>query len=307
MKAVKHMMVAILAAMAVAALGFAGSAHAQMMSNSPMYNQPMYSTQMQQWRTHAPLSQLLGKEVRGTNGQALGTIRDFVLDQYGRIEYALLSTPGNAGRMIAVPFEALAPSAPLYFSMNATPDKLANAPVFSLNNLNDPSWNQQVYQYYGLQPSWYQAHNQPMGFQNQQFQNQEFSRNFQNQQFQPQGQMMPLTYYDLNRLVGMDVRGMNGENLGRVKDFVLDPNGHIFALVTPADSNRTVAVPFEAFSSVGTNQVTMNIDRTQLANAPSFSRSALTDPTWSEKVYRSFGIQPQWGTSQNFQYSGTNY
>ncbi len=97
------------------------------------------------------VSQFIGKEVRGVNGQTLGTIQDFVTDGNGNLQYALLSSSHEPGRLAAVPVDALNFDVNMqYFSLNMTPDQLANAPVFSLNNLSNPAWNERVSRYYGI-------------------------------------------------------------------------------------------------------------------------------------------------------------
>ncbi len=103
--------------------------------------------------------------------------------------------------------------------------------------------------------------------------------------------------FKVSKMMGKEVRGMQGNKLGKIKDFVVDPNGHIFALLSRDDmSGKTVAIPFEAFSSTGMEKdhLSLNITKDQLAGAPEFSQNTLADRTWSEGVYRHFGIQPRW-------------
>ncbi len=140
---------AIVAVMAITALGFVPAIYAQT-------NTYYYQGTNRAWM-NAPVSQFVGKEVRGINGETLGTIQDFVMDQNGRVQYALVSPSTMSGRLVAVPFDALTFSGPElgYLSLNATPDQLANAPVYSLNNLSNRAWNDSVYRYYGVQPYWY--------------------------------------------------------------------------------------------------------------------------------------------------------
>ncbi len=129
---------AVLAVVALLAFGYTSSAHAAINLYGPHQ-----------------VSQFIGKDVKGINGETLGTIRDFVTDSNGNLQYALLSTSREPGRLVAVPFSALnfGPNMQ-YFSLNMTPDQLANAPVFSLNDLSNPAWNQSVYRYYGVTPAY---------------------------------------------------------------------------------------------------------------------------------------------------------
>ncbi len=106
--------------------------------------------------------------------------------------------------------------------------------------------------------------------------------------------------FEVSKMTGKEIMGMNGDKLGTIKDFVVDPNGHVFALISRDDmSGKTVAVPFEAFSFTGMtgmdkDHFSLNLSKDQLSNAPDFNQSALSDRTWSEGVYRHFGIQPRW-------------
>ncbi|HSR13753.1 MAG TPA: PRC-barrel domain-containing protein [Thermodesulfobacteriota bacterium] len=111
--------------------------------------------------------------------------------------------------------------------------------------------------------------------------------------------------FDVQKLLGQDVKGLDGQRVGTVKDFVIDPNGHIFALVSAQDmTGKTIAVPFEAFSNTTDNALTLNISKDQLTSAPDFQQS-LANRNWSQDTYSQFGIQPQW-SDQNSQF-GTQY
>ncbi len=128
----------------------------------------------------------------------------------------------------------------------------------------------------------------------------------QGQQGMYQGMNQQMSFngsYDISKLMGKDVKGLQGQTVGTIKDFVIDPNGHIFALITPQDlSGKEVAVPFEAFSGLGTdNMLSLNLTKDQLANAPEFNQSTLANRDWGQQVYTQFGIQPRWSEQGQFQ------
>jgi len=99
----------------------------------------------------------LGKPVKDQQGEELGRIHDIVFDPQGRVPFAVLSEGGLwgvGGKLVAVPFNALAFGSDEYFTLNATKEELASAPGFNRNDLSDQKWAENVYRYFGLQPCW---------------------------------------------------------------------------------------------------------------------------------------------------------
>ncbi len=97
--------------------------------------------------------------------------------------------------------------------------------------------------------------------------------------------------YDLRPFLDKDIAGTSGEKLGTVKDFVADPAGHVFAIIS-TDTGKTVAVPFESFATQ--RVVSLDLNKEQLAGAPEFNMASVDKRDWSQDVYRQFGIQPSW-------------
>ncbi len=269
----KMTFVSIFGAMALIAAGnFSPAAYANGMGkmNQGMYQQSRPGMQLGAYR----MKNFLGKDVKGMNAERLGAVNDFVIDPNGHV-FALLAT--DNGRTIAVPFEALSTTGTDNFlSLNTTRDQLASVPDYNQASFADRSWRDSMYRAFGLQPGW------------------------ANQQAQLQGQPRGMDqgamgYYDVSQLMGKDVKGANGETMGSIRNFVISPNGHVFALVSSADTGKTVAVPFESFSSIGSdNTLSLNVARDQLANAPEFSQASFADRSWRQNVYRFFGVQPYW-------------
>ncbi len=124
-------------------------------------NRPLTSSSMDKgWAEQHQVEKMIGKDVKNSRGDNLGTVKDFVVDDQGRINFAILSHGGFLGigatRMV-VPYEALSFDGKGNFALNMTKDQLAAAPRFDNSHFSyfsDRSWTDQVYRYYGVQPRW---------------------------------------------------------------------------------------------------------------------------------------------------------
>ncbi len=101
-------------------------------------------------------SMLLGAPVEASKGGMVARVNDFVIDfRNDQVVYTVLSDVGGMGdRMAAVPFNELSKSGGNAFTLNATGDKLMNAPAFSWTEITDMRYAQNIYSYYGVQPYW---------------------------------------------------------------------------------------------------------------------------------------------------------
>jgi len=115
-------------------------------------------------------SKLMGAQVKGSTGDNLGTINDFVVNpQTGRIEFAVLSLTGPTGttptgvgeKLTPVPWRLLNFNSGAggigqqQYTFTATVDqsKLQSAPNFDKNQWPDFSqtdWHQKIYSHYGV-------------------------------------------------------------------------------------------------------------------------------------------------------------
>ena len=109
--------------------------------------------------------------------------------------------------------------------------------------------------------------------------------------------------HQTSKLTGTEVRNKQGEDLGKIKDFVIDSRGRIqYALLSEGGvmgvGSKMFAVPFEALSynpkDAKDHYFTLNMSKDQLAKAPVFDEEHFTDRTWSDRVYRFFGVQSRW-------------
>jgi sporulation protein YlmC with PRC-barrel domain len=98
-------------------------------------------SQTAQAMTLARTSDLIGKEVKSTQGETLGVIHDIVLaPDYQQVSYVALSYGGVFGinsRLYAIPWQALHVGAKGDVTMSATKDQFSQAPGFT--NRNWPS------------------------------------------------------------------------------------------------------------------------------------------------------------------------
>jgi sporulation protein YlmC with PRC-barrel domain len=100
------------------------------------------------------------------------------------------------------------------------------------------------------------------------------------------------------------VVNVNGENLGKIEDIMVDiETGRIpFAVLSTGGflggNARLYAVPWDALKySMHDKTFVLNITKETLANAPSFTKSHWPDLSsldWLKQVYFYYGVQPYW-------------
>lgn len=104
------------------------------------------------------VSKLLGSDVQNKQGEHLGTIKDFMLDSMGHIEFAILlqsNSEAGEGRYVAVPFDALSHGPAHSFLLDITRERLTSAPSFEPKKaVGDSTYAEEVYRYFGLEPYW---------------------------------------------------------------------------------------------------------------------------------------------------------
>ncbi len=104
------------------------------------------------WVKSHELSKLKGKDIQSTDGKKIASVKDFLLDNQGRVQFALV---GAGGKTVAVPYEALNLSNDgKFFTINMNKDQLASAPQFNDKTVVDRTWAESVYRYFGVQPRW---------------------------------------------------------------------------------------------------------------------------------------------------------
>jgi sporulation protein YlmC with PRC-barrel domain len=110
------------------------------------------------WEMHR-LNNLIGKEVRNTQGESLGAVKDFVVDSQGRVAFALIGHGGFMGigeKFVAVPFGALNfATEDNRFTVDVAKDRFAAAPVYDKDtDMTNRAWAEDAYRFFGQTPYW---------------------------------------------------------------------------------------------------------------------------------------------------------
>lgn len=107
-------------------------------------------------------------------------------------------------------------------------------------------------------------------------------------------------YVQASKIVGTKVKTQSGEEVGVVKDVVLDRSNGCMAytvLSTGGSGTRVtgqskmVAVPWSVYSvSPDMTYLTTTVERDRLYNGPVFEYSRIGDPSFTSTVYSTFGV-----------------
>jgi len=105
-------------------------------------------------------------------------------------------------------------------------------------------------------------------------------------------------------ITGDTVKNAQGENLGNVKDVMLDlDTGRIAYVVLSYGGvmgmgDKLFAVPWGAFSvDENDKKLILNVDQETLKNAEGFEKSNwpdTADPAWGERIHQHYGVSPYW-------------
>ena len=228
-------------------------------------------------------STVIGSGVKNKEGDYLGRITDLMIDpQNGGKAFIVLSHGGVLGIPMSfdtVPFDALTFSEENHaYLLDVSKQKMAAAPSFPRDQWPDAAnreWQTGIYRYYGENPQWGES-------------------------YEPMAQISGrANLYD--QIVGASVKNQQGEGLGKIRDLVIDSQGHVpLAILTHGGfwgmGGKLVAVPYSAlnFEQKGKDFV-LNSTNEKLDSAPAFKMSDLSHKKWSDDVYRFFG-QPTSGT-----------
>jgi len=101
----------------------------------------------------------IGKDIKNSQGEDLGEVKDFVRDDSGEISLVIVSHGGFLGmgeKDVAVPFSAFTfNESEDHAVLDVTKDQLASAPQIGENeNLNDRAFAEEVYRHFGERPYW---------------------------------------------------------------------------------------------------------------------------------------------------------
>ncbi len=229
---------------------------------------------------------LIGHMVYGLANYELGQITDFVVDQTnGRIALVVLSdVPCFGSEKVAIPFGLLmrdqGGALKINFPEDAPIEMFGNASFPCeyreamkpgvLHGTVDTAWVDNVYRQYGYAPYWTES-----------------------------GGERTMSLYRCDRLMGADLHIRGTDQVVRVDDFVIEPDGHIsyviFSDIPGRDRDYFVAVPFALVKGDDANACIVDITTDQLASAPVFHYDTdLGSRVYVERVYTYYGVHPYW-------------
>ena len=207
---------------------------------------------------------LAGKTLRDRKDKKIGTVKDLVLDLgSGRVVCALVSPSGHRDLLVGVPPQQFLAVDVEDIVVSLDKSQLVSAPEFSRDRLEE------TYRHFNATPYW-DAKTAPNG---------------------------ALRY---SELLAADTRNKANEYLGRIANFMVDlPAGRVIFVVISLDGteNSLYAVPPFAMS-IGPDRTALLADISQarisqLAHPDSFFWTQMTDPAWAVKVYRWYGLEPE--------------
>src|SRR2546423_13916095 len=114
-------------------------------------------------------------------------------------------------------------------------------------------------------------------------------------------------YVQTSKIIGTKVKTAQGEEVGVVKDVVLDrSNGCMAYTVLSAGGTgsrvtgqaKLVAVPWSVYNvAPDASYLTVQVERDRIYNAPVFEYSRIGDTSYTNTVYSSFGVSAGAGIS----------
>jgi sporulation protein YlmC with PRC-barrel domain len=119
-------------------------------------------------------------------------------------------------------------------------------------------------------------------------------------------------YVQTSKIIGTKVKTAQGEEVGVVKDVVLDRSNGCMAytvLSTGGTGRRVtgqaklVAVPWSVYSvSPDTTYLTVTVERDRIYNTPVFEDTRISDTTYTTNVFSHFGVSASWRLRHNNHY-----
>jgi sporulation protein YlmC with PRC-barrel domain len=105
-------------------------------------------------------------------------------------------------------------------------------------------------------------------------------------------------------IIGTDVVNPKGDNLGDIKEVVIDPRSGKVAYAVVAFGGflgmgeKLFAIPFSSFKyDVAKNDYMLDVAKEQLQAAPGFDADhwpSMSDEKWNRDVYKYYGRSPYW-------------
>lgn len=104
------------------------------------------------------LSSMVGTHVLNPQGDYLGRVSDFVIDSQGHMTFVVVSHGGFLRiweKEAAVPYGSFSyDRQKRHFVLDLTREKLNMTPAFTMRDLYNEKWAEDVYRYFGQAPYW---------------------------------------------------------------------------------------------------------------------------------------------------------
>ena len=240
-------------------------------------------------------SKCFGAEIRGSDNEKLGDIKDFAIDsQAGKAKFAIISTGGVAGvgdTVRAVPFKALrftTESEPIRLNIaKATFDQAPTLDENAWDRLSTPEFSSNLNKLYNIQTD---VDADAM---------RDRPRTDRDAHAAAGGRFLKCT-----DVVGMNVDNAESEDLGEVNDVMLNiRNGQVAYAVLGFGGvlgmgEKLFAVPWQALRfDAQEKQFVLSVDKERLRNAPGFDSNNwpnMGDVRWNQDVHAFYGTEPTW-------------
>jgi sporulation protein YlmC with PRC-barrel domain len=231
-------------------------------------------------------SEIAGMEVNNLQNQKLGKVDELGIDvESGRVAFVVVSSGGVlgvGGKTVAVPPRSFSyDPATKNMRLDVDKERFKAAPVFEMSKWDESSQSNRLieaYGYYGQQPYFAEMRNDkaPAGF--------------------------PSKLEKASKVIGMPVVNKEDKKCGVVDNLIVDlPMGRIVHLIVSSGGFLGIgdalnAIPPRAFRfNASRDSLLLDISKEELTRAPYFKSSEwpnFQDPTYSSKVYRSYGVDP---------------
>jgi len=252
-------------------------------------------------------SEVIGSKVENAKGEKLGKVEELVIEPAtGSIDYAVISFGGFLGmgdKYFAVPFSLLkAPKVPegndqAFFTFDVEKSRLEKAPGFDKNNWPDvanPTWSQEIDRFYNTTRT-------------------RLARSEGDDL--SEGKKDPDGAIDANKnthlckaseLIGKNVENPQHDNLGEVKELVLDSRqSRVNYFVMKSGGflgmgDKLFAIPWGAVKfdiKENKDKLVLNATKERFEKAPEYKDQdwkRMSDPVWVEEVYTYYGSRPYW-------------
>jgi sporulation protein YlmC with PRC-barrel domain len=236
-------------------------------------------------------SDFMGMPVVNQSGEKLGEIQDLAIDtDQERVAYAVLSFGGFLGmgeKWFAIPATALTlPADRKQFVLAMDKDRLKNAPGFAKDRwpqMGDSTWESGIHEFYDQEPYWMSI-----------------------------GEGSTPT--NMNRIqkasdiIGRSVQNNQRENLGSIKDLVIDPDQYRIAYTVLSFGgfmglgDKLFAMPTSVLQMPSNEKfAVLTVDKNRLKEATGFDKNQwpnLADPTVASGIYEFYGQRPYWTEEQ---------